>query len=140
MKTITIIVFLLLTHLLNGQIMITKYFCLHDSVAGFNKKKDGEKDGWWKTYYINGNVKKLSFYVNGKKNDREVVFYRDGQLKKTIIYKNGKKNGASCFYVKAIYGIFNQKRLSDPPFDCDLYENGKKIKKMDPPSGGYHSY
>jgi len=63
----------------------------------------GKKEGVWKSYYVNGNLKYEIAYVNGEKNGKAKIYYENGNIaeegnwvvdkwvgKYKSYYKNGK--------------------------------------------------
>ncbi len=52
------------------------------------------------TYYENGNVQSLKYFINGKINWVEKIFDNDGQLLEVITYNKGIKNGPHTVYSK----------------------------------------
>ena len=53
----------------------------------------GKKEGIYKSYYKNGQLKYEVNYIDGKKNGIEKSYYIDGQLFKEVNYINDKKEG-----------------------------------------------
>ena len=128
MKLLLIFIMLFFTNLMFSQTIINKYsksggHLLSDDKISFNKKINGKKEGWWKTWYFIGKVKSVSYYKNDVKNGEEIIFYFKGShLKIMGTYIDGKRNGTFLFLDN--HGLF----------DYYLYENDSLIKKL-PPSG-----
>lgn len=60
---------------------------------------NNQKNGVSKEFYLNGNLRLVSNYKNGKLNGSYLSYYRsDGKLKSSSNYKEGKLNGASITY------------------------------------------
>lgn len=78
----------------------------------------GEKEGTWKTYYENGNLKSVSKYDNGVLIGKFKSYYMNKELESEGEYKNGKKEGEWTYYYQ------NGEKESS-----GKYENNKKIKK-----------
>ena len=62
--------------------------------------KETAKDGLSFTYYPNGNVQSLKYFINGKINFVEKIFDTDGQLLEVITYNKGIKNGPHTIFSK----------------------------------------
>jgi len=54
---------------------------------------DGKPDGYWKNYYVNGNLKSIGKRSNFKLDSVWNFYTTDGFLDKTISYFEGNKNG-----------------------------------------------
>lgn len=54
----------------------------------------GKKDGKYKSFYENGQLKKEISYKNGELDGSYEEYYRDGKLKIKTSYKNGEKEGS----------------------------------------------
>lgn len=51
---------------------------------------EGEKDGIWRNYYENGNIKDEKIYLNGKLNGYYKLYNEEGKLIEAIKYKSGE--------------------------------------------------
>jgi uncharacterized protein len=61
--------------------------------------EEGIRDGLWKEYYTNGQLKSTGMYDAGKRTDEWKFYYSNGQLEQTGFYtKDGKPNGAWTWY------------------------------------------
>jgi uncharacterized protein len=61
--------------------------------------EEGIRDGLWKEYYINGQLKSIGLYDAGKRIDDWKFYYANGQLEQTGYYsKEGKPNGSWTWY------------------------------------------
>ncbi|MGL5356884.1 MAG: toxin-antitoxin system YwqK family antitoxin [Cetobacterium sp.] len=78
----------------------------------------GEKEGTWKIYYENGNLKSVAKYDNGVLIGKFKSYYMNKELEVEGEYKNGKKEGEWIYYYQ------NGEQESS-----GKYENDKKIKK-----------
>lgn len=77
---------------------------------------NGRLDGEQKKYYDNGQVERISTYVNGQKEGIQKEFYSDGQNKLEETYKNGSRAGISIQYYP------NGQKKSE--FTYDSYRSG----------------
>lgn len=104
-----------------------------------NFKKDGSKigehvlepevirSGLAFTYYPDGVVQSLRYYVNGRVHWTEKVFSASGGLLETVSYSNGKKKGPHVIYSK------QNKKMSEINYEDNVphgvakyyYENGE---------------
>lgn len=57
-----------------------------------------KRDGIWKTYYINKNLKSKGAYTEDKKEGIWLEYYENGVLEKEVNYSNGKKEGLMKVY------------------------------------------
>jgi len=55
--------------------------------------KNGKTEGTVKKYYKNGKLKCEAAYTNGKKEGLVKWYYGNGQLNSEMVYQNGKKDG-----------------------------------------------
>lgn len=73
-------------------ITLTRYrnnkILLQEKINRYNQK--GEKDGVWKEFYENGNVKDEKNYSNGKLNGIFKIYNKDRKLLEKLYYKNGE--------------------------------------------------
>lgn len=51
----------------------------------------GLKDGIWKYWYINGELKKVETWKNGKLNGSQINYSRSGKIETELQFKNGKE-------------------------------------------------
>ena len=58
-----------------------------------NKYKNGKKDGKWKYYYENGQLKLEENYENGRREGSYKSYYKNGHLRWEKNLKNNVKNG-----------------------------------------------
>ena len=63
-------------------------------IIRFNKF--GQQDGIFQTFYENGNIKRIEYYIDGVPNGLKTVFYENGTIESVENYKDGLKDG--CFY------------------------------------------
>ena len=61
-------------------------------------KISGEKEGEWKFYYTNNQLKKTENYIEGELNGQYKSYYQNGKLKNEGNYKDNKKKGFWKFY------------------------------------------
>ncbi len=71
-----------ITRYRNGEIIVK------ENVNRYNEK--GNKDGIWKDFYSNGNVREEKTYLNGKLNGYVKRYNDDGRLVSSIKYSGGK--------------------------------------------------
>ena len=88
--------------------------------AQFNKK--GERDGSWKWYYNNGEVKEIITYKNGKSEGKNLLFFENG---KKYIESNVKNDDFD--------GEYNAYSEDGALLEKKFYKNGKL-------DGSYESY
>jgi uncharacterized protein len=60
----------------------------------------GEKEGDWKYYYFNGQLKGEENYRSGKQEGKETYYYDHGIVSSRAIYKNGVADGEHTMYYK----------------------------------------
>jgi len=68
----------------------------------YGKNKDGEKDGKYKEFYENGQLKYENNYKDGKLEGEFKRFREDGTLQYLQKYSNGKLEGEQIFFYKGI--------------------------------------
>ena len=78
--------------------------------------KEGEKQGVWKDFYKNGNVKKENIFFHGKKNGYERKFNEKGQVEELQNYNKGKINNTD---------LSLELEISKVKLDSDKYMMGK---------------
>lgn len=65
-----------------------------------------QKDGEFKTYFINGVLKSEMNYKNDKLNGEYKEYFTNGQLAESVMYKNGKRNGLAVrWYYNSLYHL-----------------------------------
>lgn len=82
------------------------------AIGLYNEK--GEKEGDWKYYYFNGQLKGEEFYRSGKQEGKESYYYSHGILSSRALYKNGEVDGEHILYYKD--GVIKA---------IEYYKNGK---------------
>ncbi|MBU1098840.1 MAG: toxin-antitoxin system YwqK family antitoxin [Bacteroidetes bacterium] len=83
----------------NGLIMkIIDRDSLGNILNEINMSQETSQHGLSFTYYPNGNVQSLKYFINGKVNWVEKIFNEDGQLAEVISYKKGIKSGPHTVY------------------------------------------
>ena len=60
--------------------------------------KDGIKNGFYQTFYINGKIEEFGYYVNGNKHGCHQKLYKNGNIKSITEYKNGIPHGFHIHY------------------------------------------
>ncbi len=81
-------------------------------VGTYNDK--GGKEGVWKYYYVNGQLKGEEFYRDGKQEGKETYYFDHGVVSSRSTYKNGETDGEQTTYYKD--GVIRV---------IDQYANGK---------------
>ena len=66
---------------------------------------DGKKEGYWITYFANGNKRSEGRYIAGKKEGRWVQYYQNGNKASKASFRNGLYEG---FYT-SYYGNGNRR-------------------------------
>jgi antitoxin component YwqK of YwqJK toxin-antitoxin module len=64
--------------------------------------ENGERIGRWVWYHMNGKIKEIAQYEDGKLNGVDSIFYENGNINKIIGFKNGLKEGD--FFEYSLYG------------------------------------
>lgn len=86
---------------LRGQIKeVVDYDDLGNELNRLVLSKETAKNGLSFTYYPNGNVQSLKYFINGKINFVEKIYDEDGQLLEVITYNKGIKSGPHTIYSK----------------------------------------
>lgn len=108
---------------------------------------DSVRQGIWREYWINGNLKSEVFYVNGKKDGIELIYYAVPHcLAEEQVYSNGELNGSHITYsrfCKKLHmenyslGVKNGKDISYHPSGKIKSEGNFKGGKL---SGYYKHY
>jgi len=80
--------------------------------------KDGKRDGRWRWYHDNGQLKDKLEYKEGKQEGRWVGYHKNGQLEFEGEYKDGKPEGPWVGYHED--GSINEDITG-------TYKNGEKI-------------
>lgn len=57
-----------------------------------------QKEGVWKSYYANGQLKNLENWKNGQMNDSTYSYFKNGNMHSKVIFINGKENGRWIMY------------------------------------------
>ena len=86
---------------IKGQIIkIVDLDDLDNVLNSIELSKETAKNGLSFTYYPNGNVQSLKYFINGKINFVEKIFDIEGQLLEVITYNKGIKNGPHTIFSK----------------------------------------
>lgn len=88
----------------NGELFQT--FLNNDSVL-LGKYVNGKKDGKWKKFYEDGNLKEIRNYENGVKNGKHLGFFQNGKKQFEYNLKDDKYHGLKKAWNKK--GILIQK-------------------------------
>jgi len=59
--------------------------------------KNGEKNGFFNTYWENKQLKEIKNYKNNKLEGEYKKYYEDGQILSIVNYNNGKANSQNCW-------------------------------------------
>tara|TARA_B100000900_G_C20286975_1_gene596498 strand:- start:65 stop:667 length:603 start_codon:yes stop_codon:yes gene_type:complete len=62
--------------------------------------KNGLKDGFWRKYYSNGDLREKRFFVSGKKEGEFVGYFRGGVKNFVFSFDNGEYNGTNRIWTK----------------------------------------
>lgn len=115
----------------NQDLGITaKSLCVYkDNFGQYSSKgslMNGKKDGEWKYWYKNGQVKEEVIYKNGQWDGQSKTWYKNGQKKSEIFYKNNLLSGPLTLWYengqRRITADFNELRAG---LVTAWYENGK---------------
>ncbi|OQP57087.1 hypothetical protein A3860_11005 [Niastella vici] len=90
------------------------YFAAGNKKATGLYNEKGEKEGDWKYYYFNGQVKGEEFYRGGKQEGKETYYFDHGVVSSRASYKNGDADGEHIIYYRD--GIVKA---------IEQYQNGK---------------
>jgi len=97
-----------------------------------NQYKDDKKDGLWRTFYQNGQIKSEGKYAVGQKEGLHKKWQEDGILSLEGFYSNGKANGLmKWFHEKGhLAGVGNMiDGIREGEWTiCDVEENGNCIE------------
>lgn len=110
---------------MDGETSVGKWQIYHETGQLASEgvyDKNGERDGTWMWYHINGKVKEIANYKNAKLNGENLIFFENGKPKIATYFKDGKLEGE--------YLLYNEKGA--------LYE--KKHFKTGKLDGLYQSY
>ena len=90
--------------------------------------KNGLKEGKWKRWYPNGELKSVENYKHGLKNDIQIYYNKNGDIEKEIMFKNGievEDNDKSFF--KSIF----TKKEKEQPVNDSTQTNKKIVQESD---------
>jgi antitoxin component YwqK of YwqJK toxin-antitoxin module len=99
---------------------------LHDGDTINIVDKDSLKQGVWRTFYVNGNLKSETVYKNNKKQGLEINWYSSSCVKQEVYYNNGVLDGPVTYYNKACKKelIENYKNGSKEGMEISYHSNG----------------
>ena len=60
--------------------------------------QDSIRNGWYKEYFENGNLKAEDNYLNGLREGMGIDYYENNIAKSKVNFKNGKADGISLYY------------------------------------------
>ena len=63
--------------------------------------KNAKRDGYWVSYYENGNKWSEGFYKNGMNDGKRTTYFESGKIRYTGYYLNDKRVGKWQFYDEA---------------------------------------
>lgn len=99
-----------------------------DDTTMINQIKDGKKDGLWKAYYRNGQLKSEGSYTEGLKEGLHKEWQHNGILLLEGFYANGKANGLMKWFHEKGHLAGEGNMVDDarvgPWKICDIEENG----------------
>ncbi|RME19110.1 MAG: hypothetical protein D6799_01900 [Bacteroidetes bacterium] len=90
---------------------------------------NGNKQGIWRTYWSNGDLRSECFYIDNKKNGLEILFYDYPDCpEQEAFYKNDSLNGWLVRYSKRCKKIFEEQYVSGKKegWEFEYYDNGMK--------------
>ena len=99
-KNLYIIYFILLLLVKTVGAQKTQFFFPNGNVSSEGMLKDGQPDGYWKTYFENGTLKSEGNRSNFSLDSTWKFYFSTGQLNKIINYKKNNKNGFFFLYSK----------------------------------------
>ena len=87
-----------------------------------------KKQGNWKTYYSNGNLRKKESFDNGKLDGRMIEWYQNGNKKIEGQFRKGKREGVFLFWEED--GSLHLKKSFVNGLKCLLieYDKGSIVK------------
>ncbi len=94
--------------------------------------KNGLKQGIWRTFWNNGDLRSETFYIDGKKNGLEIIFYDKPDCpEQEAYYKNDTLNGWLIRYSKRCKKQFEEQYIKGVKegWEYEYYDNG--IKKAE---------
>lgn len=98
-NTILVILLILFNLRLFSQTEYKVFRYPSDSIASEGTLRDGKPDGWWKTYYENGQLKSEGNRENYLLEGLWVFFSEEGDTTLTITYHSDLKNGPRRVYL-----------------------------------------
>ncbi|MEW6773276.1 MAG: hypothetical protein AB1304_04695 [Bacteroidota bacterium] len=90
---------------------------------------NGKKQGIWRTYWNNGDLRSECFYVDDKKNGLEIIFYDTPDCpEQEAYYKNDSLDGWLIRYSKRCKKIFEEHYVAGKKegWEIEYYDNGMK--------------
>jgi antitoxin component YwqK of YwqJK toxin-antitoxin module len=123
-----------------GQQYYHKEFNADNTLVAAGWMNNGLKVGYWKFYYVNGNIKEAGHYKLGQKDAYWFFYNENGTLLQEGHYKKGKKTNWWKFYtdgatytaaeyeedLKNGFCIFYK---GNTAYKCEKYAHGQKIKE-----------
>ncbi|MBS1763064.1 MAG: hypothetical protein JSR00_09335 [Bacteroidetes bacterium] len=87
----------------------------------FSLNDNGKKNGEYKIYYPNGNIKYLINYTNGELNGKQIKFFENGKYQSIAYYKNNNIDSVEKWYYPS--GILKKElfRLDFKKFGTQYY-------------------
>lgn len=100
MKTYLVVFFFLFIHsyTFSQNVVYKKYLYPNDSVSSEGNLIDNKPVGFWKTFHINGNLKSIGKWENGKLDSLWCFYNEEEKIIQKINYSKGKKNGYDIVY------------------------------------------
>jgi antitoxin component YwqK of YwqJK toxin-antitoxin module len=106
-----------------------QYFEVKDGDTINVVDKNGLKQGIWRTYWSNGDLRSETFYIDNKKNGLEITFYDYPDCpEKEAFYKNDSLDGAVIYYSKRCKKNFEEHYVNGikEGWEIEYYDNGMK--------------
>lgn len=79
------------------NVVYKKYLYPNDSVSSEGNLIDNKPVGFWKTFHINGNLKSIGKWENGKLDSLWCFYNEEEKIIQKINYSKGKKMGMILF-------------------------------------------
>ena len=76
--------------LLNGNV-----YC---EIGEMGKYVNGKKEGLWKSWYENGQLKNKGNWKNDRRDGQRIEYYKNSQVKEEVFHRNGIPTGKWVYY------------------------------------------
>ena len=109
-------------------------------VVFFSQLSFAQKDGTYKKYHDNGQLKTLGQYKNKKRIGKWKSFYETGELSSIYSYTNGELNKISKSFYKDSSLKSETKKIDDHFINSGYYKSGKLLYERVLKNGYYKEY